>query len=99
MPSWDDADEIERPSHFQQKTMLTVFSNGTGEHKIAILPVGQKMNSRYFMECVLGLLTEVCYPEGRESHKRRVMLQFDNTPIHPTEEVQGHLTDLRFTRM
>jgi hypothetical protein len=61
--------------------MLTVFFNETGEYKIAILPAGQKMTSRYFMECVLGPLTKFCYPEGRKSHKRRVMLHFDNVPI------------------
>jgi hypothetical protein len=74
VPSWDDVDQIERSSHFQQKTMLTIFFNGTGEYKIAMLPAGQKMNNKYFMECVLGPLTEVCYPDGRKSQKRRVML-------------------------
>jgi hypothetical protein len=47
-------------------------------------------------------LTEVCYPdypEGRKSHKRRVMLHFDNAPIDNTEEVQGHLTNMGFTRI
>jgi histone-lysine N-methyltransferase SETMAR len=79
--------------------MLIILFNGTGECKIAILPAGQKMNSRHFMECVLGPLMEVCYPEGRKSHRRRVMLNFDNTPIHNTENVHGHLTNLGFTRM
>jgi hypothetical protein len=48
--SWDDVDEIEQPSYFQQKTMRIIFFNGTGEYKIAILSAGQKMNIRYFME-------------------------------------------------
>jgi hypothetical protein len=43
--SRDDVDGIERLSYFHQKTMFTIFSNGTGEYKIAILPEGQKMNS------------------------------------------------------
>jgi hypothetical protein len=43
--SWDDVDGIERPSHFHQKTIFTLFFNGTGEYKIAILPEGQKVNS------------------------------------------------------
>jgi hypothetical protein len=29
--SRDDMDEIERLSHFHQKTMFTIFFNGTGE--------------------------------------------------------------------
>jgi hypothetical protein len=97
--SWDDADDIERPSHFRQKTMLTIFFNGTGEYKMAILPLGQKMNRTSFMECVIGPLTEVCYPEGRKSHERRVMVHSDNAPIHNTEEIQEHLTDFGFKRM
>jgi hypothetical protein len=96
---WDDVDEIERSSHFQQKTMLTIFFDRTREYKIVILPAGQKVHRTYFMECVLGPLTEVCYSQGRKSHIRRVTLHFDNAPIHNTEEVQGHLTNLGFTRM
>jgi hypothetical protein len=56
VPSWDDVDEIERHFHFQQKTMLTIFSNGTGEYKITTRPAGERMNSRYLMEYVLGPL-------------------------------------------
>jgi hypothetical protein len=66
---WDDVDGTGRPSHFQQETILTIFFNGTREYKSAVLPAGQKMNSRYFMECVPRPLTEVCYTKGRKSHK------------------------------
>jgi hypothetical protein len=51
------------------------------------------------MECVLGTLAEVCYPESWKSHKRRVMPHFDNGPILMVEEVQEYLTNLGFTRM
>jgi transposase len=50
------------------------------------------------MKYVLGPLTEVCYPEGRKSHQKRVMLQVDNAAIHNTEEIQGQLTNLGSTR-
>jgi hypothetical protein len=63
--SWDDVDEIERPSHLHQKTMFTVFFNGTGEYKILIPPDGQKVNSEYFIESVLHPLAEICHPQGR----------------------------------
>jgi hypothetical protein len=52
---WDEVDEIRRPSHFQQKTMITIFCNGTRECKVSILSAGQKMNTRYLMECMLGV--------------------------------------------
>jgi hypothetical protein len=32
--SWDDVDEIERPSHFHQKTIFTVFFKGTGDTRL-----------------------------------------------------------------
>jgi histone-lysine N-methyltransferase SETMAR len=72
--------------------------NGTGEYKMALVLPGQKMNSTYFMECVLGPLMEGCYPEGRKPPERKVMLHFDNASIHNTEEVQEHLTNLGFKR-
>jgi hypothetical protein len=42
--------------------------------KIPILPEGQRMNSTYFINCVLRPLTEFCYPQGREILERRVMV-------------------------
>jgi hypothetical protein len=39
--SWEDIDELERPLHSQQKTILTILFNGTGEYNIAILPARQ----------------------------------------------------------
>jgi hypothetical protein len=40
--SWDGVDEIEQPSHFQQKPMFRISFNGTVGHKIEYLPEGQK---------------------------------------------------------
>jgi hypothetical protein len=54
------------------------------------------MNSTYFIECVLGLLTEACYPAGEKYHERRVMVHFSNMPIQNTQEVQKHLSNFRF---
>jgi hypothetical protein len=65
--------------------MFTAFFNGTRECKIAILPKGQKMNSAYFIESVLRPLAEICDPQGRGRCERRVMLHFDNAPVHNTE--------------
>jgi hypothetical protein len=67
--SWDDVDEIERPSHFHQKTVFTIFFNGTGEYKIAILPKGEKMTSLSFIKSVMHPLAEICYPQGRGTQK------------------------------
>jgi histone-lysine N-methyltransferase SETMAR len=96
---WDDIDEIERPSHFHQKTMFTVFFNGTGEYKIAILPKGQKENSAYFIESVLHPLAKIRYPQVRRTRERRVMLHSDKAPVHNTEGVRENLASFGFRRM
>jgi hypothetical protein len=62
---------------------------------------GDKMNSTYFIECVLRPLTEICYPQGHKvggTHERRVMLHFANAPIHNTEVAQENLADFGFRR-
>jgi histone-lysine N-methyltransferase SETMAR len=79
--------------------MFAVFLNGTGECTIAILPDGQKVNSAYFIESVLPPLAEICYPQGKETRERRVMLHFDNAPVHNTEKVQENLASFGFRRM
>jgi hypothetical protein len=67
--------------------MFTVFFNGTGEYKIVILPDGQKVNNTCFIESVLRALAEICYPHGKGTREGRVMLHFDNAPVHGTERV------------
>jgi histone-lysine N-methyltransferase SETMAR len=97
--SWDSVDEIERPSHFRQKTMLTVFFNGTRECKIAILPKGQKVNGAYFIESLLRPLAEICYGQGRGTRERRVKLHFDIGPVHNIEGVRENPASFGFGRM
>jgi hypothetical protein len=48
---------------------------------------------------MLGILREVCSPEGGQFHEQRVMVHFDDAPIHSTKETQECLTNLRFKRM
>jgi hypothetical protein len=97
--SGDDVDEIERPSSFHEKTMLVIFFNGTGEHTSVILQQGQRMNSAFFIECVIRPLAGFCSPEGRKLHEKRVVVHFDNASIHNTEAVQECLADCGFRRM
>jgi hypothetical protein len=91
--SWDDVEEIERPSHFHEKTIFVIFFNGIGDYKTVILPQGQRMNSTFFIEYVIRPLAGFCYPEGMKPHEMRVVVYFDNAPIHSTEAVQECLAD------
>jgi hypothetical protein len=97
--SWEDVDEVERLSHYHKKTMLTAFFNGTGEFMIDILPEGAKMNTAYFADKVIDKLAEACYPNGRPPHARKVMLHFDNAPIHCTDMVRDRLVLRELDRM
>jgi hypothetical protein len=79
--------------------MFTVFFNGTGEYKMAILTEGHPVNSAYFIESVLRSLVEIWYPQGKGARERRVMLHFDNAPVHNTEGVRENVANLEFRRM
>jgi hypothetical protein len=79
--------------------MFTIFFNGIAEYKIAILPEGQKMNRTYFIDCVPRALAEICYPQGRVTDEKRVVLHFDNVPVRNTEGVQESLANFGFRRM
>jgi hypothetical protein len=57
------------------------------------------MNRRYFIRCVVQPLVEICSPDARKIHERKVMLHFDNGPIHKAEGVQEHLKGLGFKRL
>jgi histone-lysine N-methyltransferase SETMAR len=97
--SWEDVDEIERSSHYQRKTMITAFFNGTGEYFLNILPRGMSMDTRYFAQEILGGLEPVCYPEDRNPHQRKIIVHFDNAPIHNTKIVMEQLQHSGFKKM
>jgi hypothetical protein len=96
--AWDDIHEIERPPPFHQKIMFTIFFNGTGECKIAILPERQKGNRTYFIGCVRRPLTKIYYPQGRGTYERIVMLHFDTASVHNTKGVQEGFANFGFRR-
>jgi hypothetical protein len=79
--------------------MLAIFFNRTGWYNIAILPVCQEMNGTYSVEDLLVPLTQVCYPQGKKPHERRVTGYFKSALIHNTDVVQEHLANVGFTRM
>jgi hypothetical protein len=97
--SWDDVDGIGRPSHFRQKTMFTVFLNGTGLCKITILPEGQKAYGAYFIESVLCPSAKIYYPQGSGTRERGVMLDSNNAPVHNTDGVRDNLASFGFRRI
>jgi histone-lysine N-methyltransferase SETMAR len=97
--SWEDVEDIERPSHHQKKTMVTVFFSGAGNFTINLLPQGQKMNANYFAENVIGPLSNLCFPNGWNDGEERVTVHFDNAPIHNTKVVDEVIELLGLKKM
>jgi histone-lysine N-methyltransferase SETMAR len=97
--SWEDVEEAVRPSHYQKKTMVTIFFNGSGQFVIDILPIGVKMDSTYFADNIIDTLAGSCYPDGRQPGERKVMLHFDNAPIHCTAMITERMFLREFKKM
>jgi hypothetical protein len=57
------------------------------------------MDTRYLFDEIVGGLEDVCYPVGRNTHKRKSILRFDNAPILNTRTVMGQLAQSGFKRM
>jgi histone-lysine N-methyltransferase SETMAR len=94
-----ELDQVQRPSHFAKKVMLTVFFNGRGQCTVDLMPKGCTMDSGYFINNIVPAVALVCYPNGRQPRQRRCVLHFDNAPAHKTKEVGqclGHYDLLRF---
>jgi hypothetical protein len=85
--SWDKVDELERPMHYHGKAKVTRFFNGIGEYLLNSLPQNQSMDAKHFAAEIVSGLEDVCYPEGRNPHKRKMTLPFTNAPIHNTRTV------------
>jgi hypothetical protein len=57
------------------------------------------MDIRYFAEETVSGLKDVCHPEERNLHERKMALHFDNPPIHNTRTAMGQLRQRGFKRM
>jgi hypothetical protein len=60
VPVWDDTPTVVRPSHRQEKRMVTIFLNGTGDWVINILPKGVHMDGDDLADQILTPLAEFC---------------------------------------
>jgi hypothetical protein len=97
--SWDDISVVEHPSHYHKKTILSVFFNGTGQFLINILPEDTKMDTDYFAENIIDEIARLCSPQGKRPRERRIMLHFDNAPIHCTDTVRDRMAAAELERM
>jgi hypothetical protein len=49
------------------------FFNGAWEYFLNILPPSRSMDTNYFVGEIIDELQDLCYPEGRNSHQRKVV--------------------------
>jgi hypothetical protein len=89
--SWEELDELEPPTHYHNETMVTALFNGPREWFLNVLPRSRSVDRKYFAEEIVGGLKDVCYPEWRNSHERKITLHFDNGPIHNARRVMRQL--------
>jgi hypothetical protein len=92
-------DELERPTHYHRKRILTAFLNGTGENFPYILPRSWPRSTKYFAEGTVDGLEDIYYREGRNPHERNSTLHFDNAPVHNPRIVMWQLDQSGFKRM
>jgi histone-lysine N-methyltransferase SETMAR len=79
--------------------MLSVFFNGTSQFPIDILPEGMKIDTDYFADNIIDKMARLCSPQGRQSRERRVMVLFDNAPIHCTPTIRDRMAAAELERM
>jgi hypothetical protein len=72
--------------------MLSVFFNGISQFLIDILPEGMKMDTNYFANNIIDEIARLCYPQGMRLRERRVMLHFDNAPVHCICTIRDRMT-------
>jgi hypothetical protein len=79
--------------------MFSLFFDRTGQFAIDISPEGMKMHTDYFSDNIIDEMARLCYPQGSRPRDRRVMLHFDNGPIHCTDPVRDRMAAAELERM
>jgi histone-lysine N-methyltransferase SETMAR len=86
------------PTQFQRKIMLTVFFNGTCDFAMDLMPEGRTMNSTYFCETILPKVASVAF-QKRRLCRRKIMIHFDNAPIHNSKDSLEKIASLKMKRL
>jgi transposase len=97
--SWEEVDELERPTHYHRKTMITPFFNGTGECFLNMLSQNRSVDTNYFVGEIVSGLEDVRSPKRRNRHEKTITLHFDNAVTKNTRTVMGQLEQSGLNRM
>jgi hypothetical protein len=79
--SWGEVNELECVAHYH-RMMVTAFFNSTMEYFMNTSLRRQSMDTSSFVGEMINGLEDVCDPEGRNPHERKIALCFHNAFIN-----------------
>jgi hypothetical protein len=71
--SWEEVDELERPTHYRRKTMITLFFNGTGESFLNMLLQNRSVDTITLLERLLADWKTCVIPQGETRTKGQLL--------------------------
>jgi hypothetical protein len=74
-----------------KRFMFTIMCRPLGFHVIDRLPTGAKMNSAYYTLNVIQRRHRVFFPQGRQSHTKRQVVQVDNCSVHTSTATEAFM--------
>lgn len=92
----EDPGERLKPTHYQKKTMVTIFIKKNGSFFVELLPQGQKFNSKYFIDIIIPLIDNLAYPDGWVKGQKKCLVHFDNAPSHKSKLTTNELAKFPF---
>ena len=87
----DDLEERVEDTHFQKKTMFTIFLNGKGVQLIDVKPAWVNMDANYFINNILAKIEGSELMKKTRRWKHKLLVHYDNAPCHTAKTVRDHL--------
>ena len=97
--STDDVDDIERTNQFQKKILVTIFINGNGLVLLDVKPKNLKITGQYFVNNVIDVIQENDIMRDAQSHKKKLMIHYDNAPWHTSKFVTDYLMHTKLKKV
>ena len=93
----DNIPEIVIPSHFDRKTMVTIFIGIEGLVYRTVKPANKCWNSEYFINNILIPLSQHQKILDLKNNDQRCLIHFDNARCHTSQKVMKYLNDSPFS--
>ena len=93
----EEISERVEPSHFQKKTMITLFIGINGPVLMKPKPQNQKINSEYFVNEILIPLEQEVEASDALKKRKKFYIHYDNARAHTSNYVKDYLDQSSFT--